>query len=188
MAALNLTLHYNTSLNLKPNPVVSLNSRVPKRIPVRQGRDNFTGARLTFRGSNARFQFGTSSGQTIIDNLTGASTGRGRVNVNRQSQFGSNLQVADFNDDGIDDLAVTAPNAGKSGQTFIYLGTTNGLVLNQVLDGAAPGVNNVIGSGDFNGDGLDDLASGDPDSGLSGQVFIAFGSVNGLSNTQLLEP
>jgi hypothetical protein len=80
---------------------------------------------------------------------------------------------------------VTAPEAEL---TFIYLGTSSGLVFNQVLDGTAPGINNVIGSGDFNGDGLDDLAVGAPDSGLSGQVNISFGISSGLFTTQILEP
>ena len=188
MSALFFTTGVLSSLNVKPNPVVSLNSKVPHQFSARKDRDNLTGASLTIRGSDVRFQFNTSSRGAQIDNLTGARIGRSSVNVNRQSQFGSNLQVADFNDDGVDDLAVTAPNSGRSGQTFIYLGTANGLVLSEVLDRAAPGVNNVVGSGDFNGDGLDDLALGDSDSGLDGQVFVTFASSNGLSNTQILEP
>ncbi|MGB5632401.1 MAG: FG-GAP-like repeat-containing protein [Waterburya sp.] len=153
------------SLNLTLNPVASLTIR-------------------------PRFQFGSINrleGIVERDSLTGASI-TSNSNINLQSQFGSNLQVADFNGDGIDDLAVTAPEGGDSGQTFIYLGTSNELIFSEVLDETAPGVNNVEVSGDFNGDGIDDLALAQPDSGLSGQVIISFGNSNGLSMTQTLDP
>ena len=184
-----------TSLNITPNHIVSLNLRprvtfsdIDKFTGARL--DKFTGARLEIQDSSVQFQFGSSSRPRAISEielLTGANIGDG-FNINLQSQFGSNLEINDFNGDGLDDLAVTAPRAGESGLTFIYFGTSNGLVLNQILDGTAPGVNNVTGSGDFNGDGLDDLAFADPDSGLSGQVIISFGTSSGLSTEQILEP
>ena len=183
MTSLNITPHSVDSLKNTPHSVVSLNIKPPARVHT----DNFTGARLVIRDSSVQFQSGSSyQPRTIsqIDNLTGANIG----NSNLQSQFGSNLQVADFNGDGLDDLAVTSPRSGESGQTFIYFGTTNGLVFNQVQDGTAPGVNNVIGSGDFNGDGLEDLAVADPDSGLSGQVIISLGTTNELVFNQVLDP
>ena len=186
MTSLIVTTNPFAPLNLTPKSVHSLNTQPRAKI----GRDDFTGARLVIRDSSVRFQFGSirqPSTISQIDRLTGANIVN-RFSSNPQIQFGSNLQIADFNGDGLDDLAVTAPRSGESGQTFIYLGSTNGLVFNQVLDGTAPGVNNVIGSGDFNGDGLEDLAFADPDSGLSGQVTISFGNTNGLSTTQILVP
>ena len=172
---------FTSRLNLTPP-----RSRTLRPHP-RVQTDDFTGARLVIDGSNVSFRFGSIRQSRIIsqtDNFTGVNI----VNRNVQSQFGSNLQVADFNGDGLDDLAVSAPRAGVSGQTFIYFGKSRGLEFNQVLDGSAPGVNNVTGSGDFNGDGLEDLAIGDPDSGLSGQVFIYLGTSNGLVLSEVLDP
>ena len=192
MTSLNTTLSPVGSLTLMPSPVGSL-TLMPNPVgsltlmPHTIHTDNFTGARLAIQGSSVSFQFDSSHQQRTIsqiDNFTGANIGDSNI----QSQFGSNLQVADFNGDGLDDLAVSAPRGGVLGQTFIYFGTSNGLVFNQVLDSSAPGVNNVIGSGDFNGDGLEDLAVADPDSGLSGQVFIYVGTSDGLVLSQVLDP
>ena len=178
---LDIVSPFTSRLNLTPKRSLNL------RPHTRPETDDFTGARLVINSSNVSFRFGSTHQSGIIsqtDNFTGANIG----NSNIQSQFGSNLQVADFNGDGLDDLAVSAPRGGVSGQTFIYFGTSRGLDFNQVLDGSTPGVNNVTGSGDFNGDGLEDLAIADPESGLSGQVFIYLGTSDGLVLRQVLDP
>ncbi len=90
------------------------------------------------------------------------------------------LSIGDYNGDGKDDLAVGAPGeapgrSAKSGDVLIYKGTNTGpmpwkgfggqkgLDNNQLDDRAG----NAIASGDFNGDGRDDIAVGVPGKTIS---------------------
>jgi len=102
----------------------------------------------------------------------------------------------DFNNDGFDDLAVGTPDDGGtgvdgSGTVAIIYGTASGLSAanNQLWSLLSP---NILGDpsnsfafgfavacGDFNGDGRDDLAVGNPFSGVFGQLN-ASGAVNVL--------
>ena len=119
--------------------------------------------------------------------------------------FGRSLTTGDFNGDGRDDLAIGVP--------FEDVGSiVDGGVVN-VLYGASPrlssindqdwhqdksGVNGVVelfdrfgmsvASGDFDGDGRDDLAIGVPDEdvgsiGNSGDVGVLYGTSNRLSSS-----
>lgn len=95
------------------------------------------------------------------------------------SQLGAALAAGDFDGDGFDDLAAAAPtytNAGASGTygvVSLIRGSALGLVLQSavsfsegLLTGAPLEFNEEFGAalaaGDFDGDGIDDLAIGTP--------------------------
>ncbi|MEM6297074.1 MAG: choice-of-anchor D domain-containing protein, partial [Bacteroidota bacterium] len=116
-------------------------------------------------------------------------------------------QIGDVNDDGIDDLLLGAdfnPFRGITGsglayvvfgqvgglnpiQTLTTLDGTNGFVISGINNGDRAGVGGG-GIGDFNNDGINDIAIGadfaDPNGTSSGQVYVIFGGANlGSSGT-----
>jgi hypothetical protein len=122
--------------------------------------------------------------------------------------FGDAISSGDFNGDDIDDLAVGIPgedvgNIGQAGAAQVIYGSLSGLsaVLSHpdqfwsqdsidIENGAE--YNDLFGSsfsaGDYNGDGIDDLAIGVPAEGLgtiesAGAIHAIYGSLNGLSAT-----
>lgn len=125
--------------------------------------------------------------------------------------FGISLTAGDFNGDGRDDLAAGAPYHNISqkfwaGAVSIIYGSASGLsALNRQLLhqdysdnlGAINGIaedgdffGNALASGDFNGDGRDDLAVGAPLEALinntvhsAGTVNVIYGSNQGLSTS-----
>lgn len=113
------------------------------------------------------------------------------------------LTAGDFNDDGFSDLVAGSPFRGTflQGGVHVLPGGPNGpddtqgqLFVEGVTNtagsiGTAQGFGAAVAVGDFNGDGVDDLAVGAPsnrvDSGTTSQndagaVVIIFGSSNGL--------
>ncbi len=127
---------------------------------------------------------------------------------------GTSVQsIGDINGDGLDDLAIGAPNANpngldSSGATYIVYGSTDGFPLDLDLsflngvngfriDGAAEGDRSgahVANAGDLNGDGFDDVLIGArgsdlfvnlPNFGSSGAGFVVFGSDSFNSNLNL---
>ncbi len=109
------------------------------------------------------------------------------------------LAAGDFDGDGLDDLAVGAPGerpqgVGGAGAVYLANGSRHGLVASDYPSplhsgaekglhlGGAPEAGTLLGlalaSGDFNGDGADDLAIGAPGwrQDMKGVVFIKLGS------------
>lgn len=116
--------------------------------------------------------------------------------------LGAALAVGDWNDDGVDDLAIGAPGesvggnpAGYAGAVYLMKGTTNGLAFWRAVTQADIGAiveggdrfGAALVAGNFNGDGVDDLAVGSPgeshgDGISAGHVYVLRGTG---SNTAL---
>jgi hypothetical protein len=125
------------------------------------------------------------------------------VSDNAHSDFGDMMTASDFNGDGFDDLAISAPYADVSGirnagAVYVICGSPKGLDLEQtsewtqdsddILGGCEE--NDLFGlglaSGDINGDGFGDLAIGAYDAigdvVGAGCVNFIYGSASGLSS------
>ncbi|HUM71936.1 MAG TPA: FG-GAP repeat protein, partial [Chloroflexota bacterium] len=119
--------------------------------------------------------------------------------------FGAALAMADFNNDGYDDLAVGVPGSvvnghDEAGAVQVLYGTAVGLSLantqtwtqesGDITDSAAAGdrYGHALAAADFDGDGYADLAVGIPGETVNGVVNagainIIFGSSDGLKST-----
>jgi hypothetical protein len=156
--------------------------------------------------SGAVFIFpGSVSGNGITTGFFITQSHAGQTNQ-AGDQFGAASATGDFNGDGFADLAVGAPGKApgggpRSGAVFIFPGSVNGLTClagvpcpTTIITGFfitqtdAGGVNeegDLFGAaltvGDFNGDGIDDLAAGAPGKRIgggpqSGAVYVFPGS------------
>jgi hypothetical protein len=90
--------------------------------------------------------------------------------------FGARLAHGDLNADGYDDLVVGVPrhaieNYDDAGGVHVLFGSAKGLLTDHYFDQSTPGIPGTLGYhhfgdavavGDFDGDGIDDLAVGAP--------------------------
>ncbi|MFQ5910303.1 MAG: FG-GAP-like repeat-containing protein [Thermoplasmata archaeon] len=101
-------------------------------------------------------------------------------------RHGFSLAKGDFNNDGYDDLAVGAPYYdGGSGRVYSYCGSSSGLSNRQPPDLMYKNVSGSelfgwnVTTGDFNGDGYDDILVGAPSNDNSstndGRAYIFYG-------------
>lgn len=118
-------------------------------------------------------------------------------------EFGSAVAVGDFDDDGHADLAIGAPGEApgpdpRSGAVFVYRGSLLGLKPAQVIDQRGFEQNELgdqfgqaLTTGDYNGDGRDELAVGAPGETLgndphTGAVYVFRGDLDNLVTLQML--
>ena len=148
----------------------------------------------------------TQSGNAFSINLIRSLAGQdsGRVNptptqiVTGQDDVSEGaIKVADLNSDGFDDLIIATPQASlltyvENGRVDIYYGSSSGVadIPDMILAGESNGSHFGTGldTGDFNHDGIQDLAVGLPgwnptnDSNLThGQVHVYLGNSTGIS-------
>ena len=140
---------------------------------------------------------------TVVDGSTltcrvPAATSEGAVSVRVSNAAGSGslgggfryarLEVPDFNDDGIPDLAVgaTGHGAGDLGAAYIFFRDPIGLADTQggeaglkiIGPAAASDFGHRLAAGDLNDDGIFDLAISAPRYGTGGAVFVFFGPLS----------
>ena len=113
-------------------------------------------------------------------------------------RFAAALAAGDFDADGDDDLAIGVPVEGDAGAIYVILGSPFGLIfadsvywepgaLGQVPE-AGDRLGSALAAADFDGDGHDDLAIGDPGEDLgagnlivdAGSISVAYGSPAGF--------
>ncbi len=150
---------------------------------------------------------GLSPTNTPVDTLWHADTsGITAIDPDCEDYFGWNLAAGLFDDDEYDDLAIgiegdDVGGTSNAGSVLILYGSSSGITatgndfFHQGTAGIAGDGNQagdafgtVLASGDFDCDGLDDLAIGAPEEDLTGAndaggVTVLYGSSGGLSTS-----
>jgi len=146
---------------------------------ARNGSDLNTGAVFLYRGRSIGISLAASA---IIPEFG-----------QEGEEFGYAIASGDFDGNGFEDIAIGSPGHNESsGKVTIYSRTSSGIQAGTAIYQDGLGVNEVgdrfgaaLTTGDFNGDGYDDLAVGAPEEKpgeypRSGYVFIFNGSTSGL--------
>lgn len=89
------------------------------------------------------------------------------------------LTVGDFNGDGLPDLAIVALESPGNTNIIVYKGDRD-RILDNLESFPGPPSAFTVTSGDFNGDGYDDLAIGSADT--TGKIYYYYGSSTGLDS------
>lgn len=120
---------------------------------------------------------------------------------NDGDQLGSTLESGDYNDDGIDDLAIGSYNGrfeeGRPGRVDIFYGElTLGRQASEFVNFkpdltlSGESTDDAFGMSlstlDINNDDIDDLLVGAPFAGNSGKAYGYFGNKNGIENKDFL--
>lgn len=159
-----------------------------------------------FQAGQVNVMYGSSSGLSNVKARAFSQGVDGIIGVaEEEDRFGESLTAGDFNGDGYADLVAGVPlenyEAGglpNMGAVNVIFGSAAGLTAtgNQIIHPALPEVSGTpfwggrfglaLGSGDFDGDGLDDLAVGIPGYDIAtaddvGAVQVFFGSDAGIS-------
>lgn len=129
----------------------------------------------------------------------------------KAARLGTEIQIADFDGDGFDDIAAGIPHKGDVdaglrhvGKILVLFGSSSGVTAerSQLLGQGVDGIEGVPEHGDqfgyrldecdFNADGHADLvaSSTDPEEGPDGSIHVIYGSKGGLqgSDDQVLTP
>jgi len=146
---------------------------------------------------------GSISGRVLISYSSGNASGITHSIPSLAEDFGSAVAVGDVNGDGIDDIAVGMPGA-NSGHAFIFHGPID---INQNLtennanaklwrsNGHNSRFGAAVAMGDYNGDGFDDLAVGEPNASdythksttdkKEGVAHLFYGKPSGIINRSI---
>jgi hypothetical protein len=136
--------------------------------------------------------FGSSTGLHYSQTLLAGSVADSTTSLD--ASFGSALASGDVNGDGYDDVVVGAPGTDEhTGAVYVFAGTFEPdhiFTGRQYVegDGTVPGSAEhnddfgwAVATGDFNGDGRDDVAVGDPgEDSDAGAVMVLRGSKTAL--------
>ena len=131
----------------------------------------------------------SGSGAVYVAYLNLDGTVKSSVNISNSNTamdaFGTSLAAGDFDGDGVLDLAIGAPGESSgSGAVYVAYLHFNGTVKSSVnipnSNTAMDAFGTSLAAGDFDGDGVLDLAIGAPgESSGSGAVYVAYLNLDG---------
>ncbi len=141
------------------------------------------------------FGYSTTSGKTYL--YLGGSSGLSttaswtKTGENNLDRFGYSFSTAgDINGDGYSDVIIGAyGNNSNSGKTYLYLGSSSGLLTTAAWTASGENTGDFFGyklstAGDINGDGYSEVIVGAYSySSSAGKTYLFYGGAGGLSTT-----